>query len=353
MFGFLTWKIILFFNLDRIYTSWWFIMMLFLFGSSLLACTFTTQLPSLKTFKIWKFNSQLSDYSNLGVSENLNSGGFNTVAYNCNVNRYHFFQQNKKGYAYSGLLGRIGPIVVHASIILLLVGSTFGSFGGYIAQELIPRGEIFHVQNLTKFGDFSYVPQNISCRINNFWITYTKELKTDQFYSDLSILDKEGKELKRKIIFVNEPLIFNDLVLYQTDWDIIGLKLSINKDKIFQIPLKRITKAGNRFWFGSLKFDAETLTIVVNDLKGKVYFYNTNGVLVKEVFVGDSINLNNGIDVQVIDFLTSTGVQIKSDPGISTVYLSFLLLMVSIYVSFLTYSQIWLIETKKKYSCWR
>jgi cytochrome c biogenesis protein len=347
MFGFLTWKIILFFNLDRIYTSWWFIMMLFLFGSSLLACTFTTQLPSLKTFKIWKFNSQLSDYSNLGVSENLNSGGFNTVAYNCNVNRYHFFQQNKKGYAYSGLLGRIGPIVVHASIILLLVGSTFGSFGGYIAQELIPRGEIFHVQNLTKFGDFSYVPQNISCRINNFWITYTKELKTDQFYSDLSILDKEGKELKRKIIFVNEPLIFNDLVLYQTDWDIIGLKLSINKDKIFQIPLKRITKAGNRFWFGSLKFDAETLTIVVNDLKGKIYFYNTNGVLVKEVFVGDSINLNNGIDVQVIDFLTSTGVQIKSDPGISTVYLSFLLLMVSIYVSFLTYSQIWLIETKK------
>jgi cytochrome c biogenesis protein len=283
----------------------------------------------------------------LGVSENLNSGGFNTVAYNCNVNRYHFFQQNKKGYAYSGLLGRIGPIVVHASIILLLVGSTFGSFGGYIAQELIPRGEIFHVQNLTKFGDFSYVPQNISCRINNFWITYTKELKTDQFYSDLSILDKEGKELKRKIIFVNEPLIFNDLVLYQTDWDIIGLKLSINKDKIFQIPLKRITKAGNRFWFGSLKFDAETLTIVVNDLKGKIYFYNTNGVLVKEVFVGDSINLNNGIDVQVIDFLTSTGVQIKSDPGISTVYLSFLLLMVSIYVSFLTYSQIWLIETKK------
>ena len=78
-----------------------------------------------------------------------------------------------------------------------------GSFGGYAAQELIPRGEISHIQNVTKFGDLSYLPQTISCRINDFWITYTKELKTDQFYCDLSIFDKNGNELNRKIIFVN------------------------------------------------------------------------------------------------------------------------------------------------------
>ena len=66
-----------------------------------------------------------------------------------------------------------------------LVGSTLGSFAGYTAQEIVPRGEIFHIQNLTKSGDISYIPQKLSCRINNFWITYTKTLKTDQFYSDL------------------------------------------------------------------------------------------------------------------------------------------------------------------------
>ena len=31
MFGFLTWKVITFLNLDRIYTSWWFITVLVLF----------------------------------------------------------------------------------------------------------------------------------------------------------------------------------------------------------------------------------------------------------------------------------------------------------------------------------
>ena len=73
-----------------------------------------------------------------------------------------------------------------------------GSFGGYIAQEIIPRGEIFHIQNLTKFGNLSYLPQDMSCRINDFWITYTKDLKTDQFYSDLSILDAQWERIKKE-----------------------------------------------------------------------------------------------------------------------------------------------------------
>ena len=344
MFGFLTWQIITFLNFDHVYTSWWFLFVLILFGSSLLACTFTTQLPSLKTFKLWKFLTQVKNYKTLSVTENLKAGLFSTVAYNCNDNKYHFFRQRKTGYAYSGLLGRIGPIIVHGSIILLLLGPTFGSFGGYTAQEIIPRGEIFHIQNLTKFGNFSYVPQNLSCRINNFWITYTKDLKTDQFYSDLSILDEKGKELKRKIVFVNEPLIFKDLVLYQTDWDIVGLKLSFDESKNFQIPLKRIIKNGNRFWFGSLNVDGNPITVVLNDLKGKVYFYDSKGILLEESFMGNFVKTKTGVKVQILDFITSTGLQIKSDPGINIVYLSFLLLMVSIYISFLTYSQIWLVE---------
>ena len=145
---------------------------MFLFGGSLLACTFTTQLPSIKTFKLWKFLTGSTQYKKLTVTDTIEPGFSNTVAYNCNDNRYHFFRQREKGYSYSGLLGRLAPVVVHGSIIVLLLGSTLGSFTGYNAQEIIPVGEIFHIQNLTKFGNSSYVPQDVSCRINNFWITY-------------------------------------------------------------------------------------------------------------------------------------------------------------------------------------
>ena len=347
LFGFFTWKLVTFFNLDHLYTAWWFLAILFLFAASLLSCTFTTQLPSLKTFKIWKFYNQRKQFENLIVNSKLQSEVSNAFVYNCNHQRYHVFRQRQKGYAYSGLLGRVGPIVVHASIVILLLGSTLGSFGGYAAQELIPRGEISHIQNLTNFGDLSYLPQNVSCRINDFWITYTKELKTEQFYSDLSLLDQSGKELTRKTIFVNEPLIFNDVVLYQTDWDILGLKLRLPDQEVFQLPLKKITKGGRKFWLGSLILGENPLnkvTILVNDLKGQLTIYDAKGVFLKEISIGDSLELNNDLQVQVLEYITSTGLQIKSDPGIPTVYFSFLLLILSIYVSFFTYSQIWLIE---------
>mgnify|MGYP004468247015 CR=1 FL=1 len=353
MFGFLTWELITFLNLDRIYTAWWFVVLLILFAASLLSCTLTTQLPSIKTFKIWKFYNKPNQLKTLSIASTLNLGLFNSFAYHCNDNNYHFFRQSKKGYAYSGLLGRVAPAVVHISIVLLLIGSTFGSFSGYTAQQFVPRGEITHIQNLTKFGNISSLPQDLSFRINDFWITYTKDLKTDQFYSDLSLLTNEGKELKRKTIFVNEPLVFNNIVLYQTDWDIVGLKIKLSNNEIFQVPVKKITKGNRKFWFCSLPTDSVTgkkLSVVINDLTGQFLIYDSKGVLLQEASVGSFANLGGGLKVQFLSLLTTTGLQIKSDPGIQTVYFSFLLLMLSIYVSFFTYSQIWLVETAQKIS---
>ena len=80
------------------------------------------------------------------------------------------------------------------------------------------------------------------------------------------------------------------------------------------------------------------------DQNGKVYLYNPEGKLFQELLIGESIKTSNNLNVQVSDFITGTGLQIKSDPGIGVVYFSFFLLIISIYVSFFTYSQIWLVE---------
>jgi cytochrome c biogenesis protein len=179
-----------------------------------------------------------------------------------------------------------------------------------------------------------------------------KRIKNRSIYSGLSLLDEDGKEIKRKIVFVNEPLVYKDIVLYQTDWDIVGIKLKLENEQNFQIPLKRITKGGNRFWFGSLNFGFPTnttdtnLTVVINYLKGKIVLYNSKGEFLQELQLGESFVTQGNTKVQFADYITSTGLQIKSDPGINIVYLSFLLLMISIYVSFFTYSQIWFVEAK-------
>ena len=344
--GFVTWQLITFLNLDRIYTSWWFILLLFIFALSLLSCTLSVQLPALKRFRRWKFYTNVTKSN--GIEKKLPLITTNSFTYQLHSSNYHIFRQGKKNYAYSGLLGRAGPIVVHASIILLLCGSTIGSISGYMAQEIVPRGELFHVQNLIKFGSFSTIPQTISWRVNDFWITYTETLKTNQFYSDLSLLDPFGNEIKRKTIFVNEPFVYKGLTLYQTDWDIVGLKVLEKNDVTTQVSLKKISKNGRKFWFGSITTPYNRrFSVLTNDLQGNIFLYDEKGILIKQCKIGEKILLPDNTNLMFIDFLTSTGLQIKEDPGIRTVYLAFLFLIISVYASFITYSQIWATENFK------
>ena len=49
-----------------------------------------------------------------------------------------------------------------------------------------------------------------------------------------------------------------------------------------------------------------------------------------------------------MDILSSTGLEIKSDPGIVLIYLGFLLLMISTLISYITYSQIWVIKDNNR-----
>tara|TARA_B100000683_G_scaffold265986_1_gene297676 strand:+ start:571 stop:1884 length:1314 start_codon:yes stop_codon:yes gene_type:complete len=348
IFGFVDWRFIFFLKLNKIYTSYWFAVILLVFASSLIACTFTTQLPSLKKFKLWQFRMYSKQFEQLNSLNNLDCSS-NNLAYKLHKKNYHLFRQNKKNYAYSGLLGRIGPIFVHFSILFLILGSTWSAFSGYTAQQIIPRGEIFHIQNLLKSGNTSYVPQSFSWRVNDFWITYTNELKTNQFYSDLSLLDNQGFEIQRKTIFVNEPFLYKDLTLYQTDWDILGLKLKVDKTRTIQIPVKKLNTNGRKFWIGTIPVNvingkSVNYTVLINDLFGNLFLYDDNGKLIRECLIGEDIKLNTNT-INFSEFITTTGLQIKTDFGIPLVYFSFLLLMLSVYISFISYSQIWEFET--------
>lgn len=65
LFGFLTWKVIQVVGLDHVYRTWWFLSLLVLFGTSLTACTFTRQLPALKTAQRWKYYEEPRQFQKL------------------------------------------------------------------------------------------------------------------------------------------------------------------------------------------------------------------------------------------------------------------------------------------------
>jgi cytochrome c biogenesis protein len=351
LFGFLSWKVILTLGLDHVYRTWWFLTLLIFFGSSLTACTFTRQFPTLKAAQKWQFYNQARQFEKLALSTELATGSLEQLSTLLTQKRYRIFQNGNSLYARKGMIGRIGPIIVHASMLIILLGSIWGAMTGFAAQEMVPSGETFRVQHIFDAGPWAaaQVPKDWSVKVNRFWIDYTPNGTIDQFYSDLAILDQAGKEVDRQTIHVNQPLRYQGVTFYQADWAIAAIRIRLNNSPVLQLPMAPLeTNGKGRIWgtWIPTKTDlSEGVSVIAKDLQGTVLIYDTDGQLISTVRQGMSTQVN-GVKLWIDEVVGSTGLQIKADPGIPMVYAGFGLLMLSVLMSYVSHSQIWALQEK-------
>ena len=350
--NFINWKLIQLFSLDHVYSTWWFLFLLFIFGLSLLTCTFSRQIPILKIGQRWFFYKNKDQLNKFLYRENLSCSNTFKFIYSLNQDSYSILQQGNRFYANKGLLGRISPIVVHFSLILVLLGSISGSLFGFTNQELIPKGETFHIQNILSEGFLSPVTQSLAVRVNDFWFDYkSDQVSIEQFYSDLSILTPLGFEKVHKTIFVNRPLNFNQLTFYQTDWNISSIRLKLNK--VIQLPIRNlITENKSKIWFTTFRLSSnpeDTFSIVFQNIHNNFIIYNSKGEQLKQVQINEPFYLGDK-EVILFDLINTTGLQIKFDPGIILVYFGFGLLIISVFSSYISHSQVWGLKTQLDFS---
>jgi cytochrome c biogenesis protein len=353
LFGFLSWKVIQVVGLDHVYRTWWFLSLLVLFGTSLTACTFTRQLPALKAAQKWKYYEEPRNFTKLALSAELEGVSLPSITPILQQKSYRIFQEKDDIlYARKGIIGKLGPIIVHIGIVAILLGGIWGAMTGFMAQEMISSGDTFQVKNIVDAGAWSSqdVLKDWSVRVNRFWIDYTPTGGIDQFYSDMSVLNNEGKEVNHEKIYVNKPLRYHGVVFYQTDWGISSVRVRLNKSPIFQLPMVQLdTKGKGRLWgtWIPTKPDlSEGVSLLAKDLQGMVLIYDAQGKLINTVRAGMSIPVN-GVNLQILDVMGSTGLQIKFDPGIPIVYTGFALLMLGVVMSYFSHSQIWALQTGK------
>jgi cytochrome c biogenesis protein len=346
IYGFINFNFILNLGLDHIYTTWWFLFLLTLLGISLLGCTLTRQFPLFRFSKEYFFKSNKFSFLKLPFAIKIKNIYFlkeNILSKIIKMN-FYIYQKNNLIYGYKGLIGRVSPILVHFSMILILLGSLIGSFENFKGQEILPKGEIFCIQNPIQVGIVTKIP-HINIRVNDFWVEYKKN-RIHQFYSNLSIVDNVGNEIKQQTISVNNPLRYKNIDFYQSDWNLLGIRvMNIKENKIFEFPLFQLNK-NNKSWITWIKENQKTITIIINEFENRILLYDENGKFLNIKNSGEYI-LNNFIFLEI---LPSTGLLIKYDPSIFIIYLGFGLLMITTCLSYLPYTQIWIFN--KKRICW-
>ena len=343
IYGFISSKIILNLGLDHVYNTWWFLSLLLILGLSLIGCTLTRQFPLVENSKEYFFRKQINSFLKLPFSIKLQNRFYLKEIILLKLQKLNLFiyQKGDLIYGYKGLVGRISPILVHISLIIILMGSTLGAFKNFKAQEVLPKGEVFHIQNPLKIGRLTPLP-NLTTRVNDFWVEY-KNNKINQFYSNLSIIDNYGNELKNQTISVNNPIRFKDIDVYQSDWNLIGIRIKdIEQNKIYEYPVFQLNKNA-KAWITWINDSSKTLSVVFDQLENTFSIYNETGDFVEIKNIGDSITKN----YKLVDLLPSTGLLIKYDPSIRLIYLGFGLLMLTTLLSYLPYTQFWVYENSK------
>ena len=358
IYGFIDWKFITLLGIDHIYSTSWFFILLLVLAISLISCTITRQFPIVVNAKQFLFKKKKESFSTLNFFVQLKSVPYLKEILLNKIQGLGFYTYQKKNliYAYQGLIGRIGPILVHFSLITILLGCFLGAFKNFKAQESLPKGEIVHIQNTLGIGAFTNLP-SFNIRVNDFWVEYENN-RVHQFYSNLSLLDNFGNEVKNQSVSVNHPLKYKSIDIYQSDWNLLGIRVKNQKEnKIYEIPLfplKKNTKSwvswipiNGQEWGQTqgkeLGKDLNFLTLIFDQFENIFFVYTSQGEFLGIKNVGDFVFEN----LKLVEIIPSTGLLIKYDPMISLIYFGFGLLMLTTFLSYFPYTQIWVFKKEK------
>ena len=344
IYGFINWKVITALEIDHVYRAWWFLSLLIILGICLISCTITRQFPLFINSKEYIFKKDKKSFSKLPFFVKIQNLFYikEIILVKLQSMNFYLYQNENLIYGYRGLIGRISPILVHLSLIIILFGSSIGAFQNFKAQEVLPKGELFHIQNPIKVGFLTELP-NITTRVNDFWVEYEQN-KIHQFYSNVSILDNYGNELKEQTISVNNPLRYKGIDFYQSDWNLLGIRVKkLKENKIYEFPLFSLKK-NTKTWITWIENNGKNYTLIFDQLQNTFLVYDEKGSFLANKNIGDFLDSN----CIVLDILPSTGLLIKYDPSIPIIYFGFGLLMITTSLSYLPYTQIWLFNQAKK-----
>lgn len=239
-------------GLHNLYSSWWYLLIIGMLGTSLLIASIDRFFPlyrSLKNQRIVCDDNFMKRQRIYGITKSKDEDiNLDQVKESLKKRHYKIREENGSILAEKGRFARWGPYVNHIGLIIVLIGGLFRSIPGmYVDQVLwLREGETKEIPGTN--GEY-YLTNN-----KFIFEVYDKENKEDQAYtkaiektgmiaknyqSNVTLYQQKGDvlpgelpkldKLKDAEIKVNEPLKYDHYALYQVDYKLNEFsKMSFN-----------------------------------------------------------------------------------------------------------------------------
>jgi len=345
----------------KLYQSWWFISLLFLFAVNILICTLTRLSPKLKKAFQPKFETEkkrlLSLKINTSFKKNQNlEKTLSDVKQRLSSKHYRVKTAPSENrmllLAQKRILGLFGSDIVHLGLIIIIIGGIISGFGGFRTNLTISEGETIPV------------PQaNFELRLDKFVTEYHPNGSVRDWKSTLSVLES-GSEVLSKTIEVNHPLSHKGFVFYQSsvgwDWKNPTLEIWAKKKNDPAFLKKFELGVGEKAPLGEENIEITVLNFVPDFIIGEnneiaTRSLNPNNPAAyiegwqegKKLFsswifakfpdfgrMHSDVETDLSFEFKDLKAAQYSGIQMAKDPGVNLIWVGCTLLMVGLCVAF-------------------
>ena len=333
-------------QLDHVYSSGWFLGLLAWLALALLLCSWRRQWPALQAALRWIDYSTPRQLSKLSVAETFTTdtpkASLDQLAGLLQRQGWQIQRHDDRLAARKGLLGRVGPLLVHAGMVVLMLGAAWGALGGQRAEQYLAPGRSLELMD-------SRGSSQLTLALDHFSIQRDPAGRPEQFTSQLRILEGDGSGgslLKQAEISVNHPLRFQGVTLYQADWALATISLQLGKSPLLELPLQSFPQLGEQIWgivLPTRPDGSEPVLLSLGSEQGPVEIYGADGISLARLAPGGAAVEVKGLPIRVESVLPASGILLKRDPGVPLVYAGFAIALAGGGLSLLATRQLWAI----------
>ncbi|MFZ0407766.1 MAG: cytochrome c biogenesis protein ResB [Cyanobium sp.] len=364
-------------QLDHVYSSAWFLALLAWLGLALVLCSWRRQWPALQASLRWIDYRSPRQLSKLSVAETLLSDEsgpcLDRLERELRSGGWQVQRQPDRLAARRGVIGRVGPLLVHAGLVVLMVGAAWGAVAGQRLERFLAPGR--ELELLDSRGH-----TQLTLALDDFQIQRDPAGRPEQFSSSLRLIapasgglaeapaiaaetppniaaavDAEAQpgspaateEPLRAVISVNHPLRHRGMTLYQADWALAAVNIQLGRSPVLQLPLQTYPELGEQVWglvLPTRPDGSEPVFLSLRSEQGPVEVFGPEGQPLALIQPGGEAVEVRGLPIRVTSVLPASGILLKRDPGVPLVYSGFAIALLGGGLSLVATRQLWAIS---------